>query len=152
MIIAKQKIGIVFREVFIIALISMILTTLFIFTISFFSLKTLNRYIFLPQLFPRGHIQELEKVVFLSIKKVNRIYYTSVTILPSIYLLSIIYSMYIENSDERIVRVLTLFAIIFVVCFFIHIVFTDYFNTPLSILIKGVERIKNGTVKVIQKI
>lgn len=55
--------------------------------------------------------------------------------------------MYASNSDERILKVLILFGIIFVVCFFIHIVFTDYFSTPIRILMDGVERIKNGDLK-----
>ena len=60
----KDKTGIVFRDALISTLNSFVLSTLFIFTLSFFLLKTLNRYVFLPKLFPRGHIQELEKVVF----------------------------------------------------------------------------------------
>lgn len=51
------------------------------------------------------------------------------------------------NKDERILKVLILFAFISVICFFIHIIFTDYFTTPIKILMQGVERIKNGDLK-----
>lgn len=144
---AKREINISISEVFISLFLLMVLSALFTFTISFFTLKTINRYFYLPRLFPRGHIQEFEKVMFLSLIKINKIYYISVSILPSIYLLSIIYSMYMANSDEKIIKVLILFLIIFVICFFIHLVFTDYFVTPIKKLIEGVEKIKNGDFK-----
>ena len=68
------------------------------FTISYFTLETLHRKIFLPMFFPEGHISKYKNISNPSLKFLFFVFYISAGILPMLYILSAFYADQINKG------------------------------------------------------
>ena len=114
------------------------------FTISYFTLETLHRKIFLPKFFPEGHISKYKNISNPSLKFLFFVFYISAGILPMLYILSAFYADQINKGIKPDVPTLVTQIVLILLGIILCIIFHDYFNAPLKKLYKGTEKIKEG--------
>lgn len=142
--IAKQARDIAIMNIFFTSLMFSGLELLLSFTITYFTLETLHRKIFLPRYFPDGHLKQYKKVKNPSLRFLFFAFYCSAGLFPTLYILSAYITTHLNNNIT--VNTNTLIILFFLVLFGVGlcIIFLDYFDTPLRKLKAGTEKIKSG--------
>ena len=90
--IAKYNNGISITPILITSGLSALLMGLLSFTISYFSLETLHRKLFLPMFFPEGHLTKYKNISNPSLRFLFFVFYISAGIFPMLYILSAFYA------------------------------------------------------------
>ncbi|MBP5696959.1 MAG: adenylate/guanylate cyclase domain-containing protein [Treponema sp.] len=129
-------------------LVSSLITYLFLsimtFTLTFFSLETLNRNLVLPAMYPEGNISSINRTSLSSIKRLFLLYFFSAAIFPAAYLgirlfFTKKYNIEISSYSDFIFTCLLLF-IGFVLTFLIAF----FFQKPLRKLTESANEISRG--------
>lgn len=142
--IVKYNNGISIAPILLTSGLSTMLIGLLSFTISYFSLETLHRKLFLPMFFPEGHLTRYKNFANPSVRFLFFVFYISAGILPMFYIFSAFYAEKLGNGTKPDTTTLVAQIVLIVFGIILCVVFLDYFNAPLKKLYNGTEKIKNG--------
>ena len=140
----KYNNGISITPILITSGLSALLMGLLSFTISYFSLETLHRKLFLPMFFPDGHLSRYKNISNPSLKFLFSIFYISAGIFPMLYILSAFYAEKLGSGTKPDTATLVTQIVLIVFGIILCVIFLDYFNAPLKKLYDGTEKIKEG--------
>lgn len=121
-----------------------ILESLLSFTLSYFCMEYFHRRIFLPKYFPNGNLNKIKGTKTVSLKFMFTILYVSAVLFPVFYLLSGIFIYSINNKIQIDKNTAIMFFFILLTGIVLFAIFQDHFNSPLSLLQRNAEQIKNG--------
>lgn len=119
--------------------------TITIFTISYFLLDFFHRNFVLPRIFPNGHIISSKKQP--SVRFLFTINYISVTIFPLLFLSSILLSHSLQGTLQLSANTILLFVAILAIGIVISFILSFYFEKPLLLLKKRIEKLEEGDYK-----
>ena len=131
---------------------SYIFLTILTFTLSFFSLETLNRNLVLPALYPQGNISRVNRASLSSLKNMFLFYFFSTAVFPTAYLgirlfFTKRYNVEIPNYLDFVFTLLLLLiglVLTFLIAYF--------FQRPLKKLTESANEISKGNYDVSTKI
>ena len=140
----KATLGMDITFILITSLTSYVFMTILTFTLSFFSLETLNRNVVLPAMYPEGNISGVKRSSLSSLKKLFLLYFFSAAVFPSAYLgirlfFTKRYNIEIPNYYDFIFMLLLL-----LIGFILTLLITYFFQKPLKKLTKAANEISFG--------
>ena len=144
LIIAKNIKHIAIFHIFLTSLMFTCLELLLSFTITYFTLETLHRKIFLPRYFPDGHLNQYKKVAKPSLRFLFFSFYTSAAVFPIMYILSAFFTVHLNNNLPINKNTLIILVLLVITGIMLCKIFFEYFNIPLKKLKEGTEKIKSG--------
>ena len=141
---AKFSVGLVIHEIALTSALNILQASLFIFTLGFLILYTINRTYVLPKCFPNENIIKIEGAIRPSVKFLFTVFYFSVGLFPIFYFYSTFLnaSMYYGFSIETGIYIVVSFILVSGIVMLIT--FSNFFEYPLKKIKKGTENVRNG--------
>ncbi len=140
----KLRFNIDITFILIMSLSSYIFLSVLSFTLTYFTLETLNRNVVLPNLYPEGNISDTERMSLSSIKNIFLFYFFSAAIFPTAFLgirlfFTKRYNIEIPDYNDFIFA-----GIILVLGFIMTILMSRFFSGPLKKLTDSSNEISKG--------
>ena len=140
----KFRFNIDITFILIMSLSSYVFLSVLSFTLTYFTLETLNRNVVLPSLYPEGNISDTERMSLSSIKNIFLFYFFSAAIFPTAFLgirlfFTKRYNIEIPDYNDFIFA-----GIILVLGFIMTILMSRFFSGPLKKLTDSSNEISKG--------